>query len=86
MTEVIYRRCCGMDVHRDTVVVSVLAPQGKECVLLRKTYRTLRNDLIRMRTWFAKLRASPVDSSVRKWTWLGPPEASSAGSRTVAVH
>jgi hypothetical protein len=47
-----YRRCCGIDIHKDTIVIYVLLPaiscdgQG-----LRKTYGTFRNDLIRMRVW-----------------------------------
>jgi transposase len=60
MKEAVYRRCCGMDVHKETVVVSVLAPPGREVVLLRKTYRTLRNDLIRMRTWLKQLKVTEI--------------------------
>ena len=25
-----YRRCCGMDIHKDTVVVCVLPPVGRD--------------------------------------------------------
>ena len=45
----IYRRSCGMDVHKDTIVVCILAPVGAEGKAVRKTYGTFRNDLIRMR-------------------------------------
>ena len=31
-----YRRCCGMDVHKETVVVCVLAPDGEEGKALKK--------------------------------------------------
>ena len=43
------RRCCGMDIHKDTVVVCVLPPVGGDGQAVRKTYGTFRNDLIRMR-------------------------------------
>jgi len=56
----IHRRCCGVDVHKETVVVSVLAPKGVEGVFLRKTYRTFRNDLIRMRVWLKLLRVTEI--------------------------
>lgn len=60
MKEAVCRRCCGMDIHKDTIVVSVLAPQGKQVTLLRKTYRTFRNDLIRMRTWLKLLKVTEI--------------------------
>lgn len=60
MKEAVCRRCCGMDIHKDAIVVSVLAPQGKECVLLRKSYRTFRMDLIRMRVWLKQLRVTEI--------------------------
>jgi transposase len=54
------RRCCGMDVHKDTVVVCVLAADRGEGKPLRKTYRTFRNDLIRMRTWLKQLKVTEI--------------------------
>jgi transposase len=49
-----------MDVHKETVVVSVLAPQGAEGAFLRKTYRTFRSDLIRMRVWLKLLKVTEI--------------------------
>ena len=37
----LYRRSCGMDVHKDTIVVYVLPPAGVEGKAVRKTYGTL---------------------------------------------
>ena len=54
------RRCCGMDVHKDSIVVCVLPAEGQRGALLRKTYRTFRNDLIRMRTWLKLLRVTEI--------------------------
>ena len=39
----VYRRSCGMDVHKDTIVVCVLPPVGVEGKAVRKTYGTFRN-------------------------------------------
>ena len=44
-----YRRCCGMNIHKDTVVVCALPPVGGEGQTVRKVYGTFRNDLIRLR-------------------------------------
>lgn len=60
MSETVYRRCCGMDIHKDTVVVCVLAADGSERTMVRKTYLTFRSDLIRMRTWLKLLKATDI--------------------------
>ena len=60
MSETMYRRCCGMDIHKDTMVVCVWAPDGSTGVVARKTYRTFRNDLIRMRVWLKLLRVTEI--------------------------
>jgi transposase len=55
-----YRRCCGMDIHKDTVVVCVLPPAGADGQAVRKVYGTFRNDLIRMRVWLKQLRVTEI--------------------------
>lgn len=60
MSEKVYRRCCGMDVHKDTIVVCVLPPDGQAGILIRKTYGTFRNDLTRMRGWLKLLKVTEI--------------------------
>jgi transposase len=60
MSETVYRRCCGMDVHKDTVVVCVLPPDGEAGGVLRKTYGTFRNDLGRLRGWLKLLKVTEI--------------------------
>lgn len=55
-----YRRCCGMDVHKETVVVSVLPPDGEEGKRIKKVYGTFRNDLGRMRGWLKLLKVTEI--------------------------
>lgn len=55
-----YRRSCGMDVHKDTIVVCVLPPVSDEGKIIRKTYCTFRNDLIRMRIWLKQLKVTEI--------------------------
>lgn len=56
----VYRRCCGIDVHKETVVVCVLPPEGKTGEPVRKVYGTFRNELIRMRIWLKQLRVTEI--------------------------
>lgn len=56
----VYRRCCGMDVHKQTVVVCVLPPDGETGTPVRKIYGTFRNELIRMRVWLKQLRVTEI--------------------------
>jgi transposase len=55
-----YRRSCGMDIHKDTVVVCVLPAMGTDGEKARKTFGTFRNDLIRMRVWLKQLKVSEI--------------------------
>lgn len=56
----VYRRCCGMDVHKDTIVVCVLPPVGSAGEPVRKTYGTFRNELIQMRVWLKQLKVTEI--------------------------
>jgi transposase len=56
----VYRRCCGMDVHQQTVGVCVLPVDGMEGKPIRKVYGTFRNELIRMRVWLKQLKVTEI--------------------------
>ena len=60
MKEADYRGSCGMDVHRDTIVVCILPPVGSDGKVVRKTYGTFRNDVIRMRVWLKQLKVTEI--------------------------
>lgn len=42
--EVVYPRCCGLDVHKKLVVACVLRGKGKQI----ETFGTLTSDLLRL--------------------------------------
>src|SRR5579875_657694 len=44
---VLYERCCGLDVHKKTVVACLLTPAGKEV----RTFGTMTRDLLAMGDW-----------------------------------
>lgn len=45
--QVLHERCCGLDVHKKTVVASVITPEGKETV----SFPTMTSDLLKMADW-----------------------------------
>ena len=51
--ELLHRRCCGLDVHKETVVACLrLVADGKLTTEVR-TYQTITSDLLRMAEWLA---------------------------------
>lgn len=55
-----YRRCCGMDVHKETVVVCVLPADGEQGESTKKVYGTFHKDLGRMRGWLKQLKVTHI--------------------------
>jgi transposase len=44
---VVYERCCGLDVHKKTVVACVMTPEGQET----RTFGTMTQELIALADW-----------------------------------
>jgi transposase len=61
-----HRRCCGIDIHKDTIVICVLPSVGADGQAVRKMYGTFRNDLIRMRVWL-KVTEIAMESTGVYW-------------------
>lgn len=55
-----HRRCCGLDIHKDSVVACILPPDGSSGVVIRKVYGTFRKDLTRMRGWLKQLKVTEI--------------------------
>lgn len=45
--DVVYERCAGLDIHRDTVVASVITPGGREL----RTFGTVTDELLALGDW-----------------------------------
>lgn len=54
--EMVYERCCGLDVHKKTVVACAMTPQGKEV----RTFSTVTEDLLQLADWLRSLQVSHV--------------------------
>jgi transposase len=65
-----YRRCCGIDVHKKSVTVCVLPPQGQtEGQPLEREFRTFSRDLRSLRGWLKHCQVSEVvmESTGQYW-------------------
>ena len=50
--DVLYPRCCGLDVHKKTVVACcILSPKGRKAVKETRTFRTMTTDLLALADW-----------------------------------
>ncbi len=54
--EVLHRRCCGLDVHKQTVVACVIRPKNKET----QTFSTMTGDLLKLKEWLLECKVTHV--------------------------
>ncbi len=48
--EVVYRRCCGLDVHKRSITACALIPEGKEIA----SSGTMTSELLALADWLAE--------------------------------
>lgn len=48
--EVVHKRCCGLDVHKRTVVACVITPEGKRT----RRFKTMTKDVLRLADWLSE--------------------------------
>jgi transposase len=63
--EVVHPRCCGLDVHKKTVVACALTPEGKQI----ETFGTMTGDLEKLARWLEKqqIRVVAMESTGIYW-------------------
>jgi len=54
--QVVHERCCGLDVHKKTVVACVLTKEGREV----RTFGTMTRELLRLADWLGEERVTHV--------------------------
>lgn len=54
--EVLYPRCCGLDVHKKIVAACVVTPEGREIL----TFSTMTGDLLKLKQWLVKCKVTHV--------------------------
>ena len=65
-----YRRCCGIDVHKNSISVCVLPPVGSRSVPIKEEkFRTFTRDLKRLRGWLLRLQVTEIvmESTGQYW-------------------
>ena len=65
-----YRRCCGIDVHKNSVTVCVLAPVGQPHIgTKRRNFRTFTRDLKQLRGWLkhCQVTEAVMESTGQYW-------------------
>ena len=56
-----YRRCCGLDIHKETVVACIVPDDGEhDEQARRKVFATFTRDLVRLRCWLKQCRVTEV--------------------------
>ena len=73
MEATVKRRCCGIDVHKESVTVHVLPPQGEpEGKPLEREFRTFSRDLRSLRGWLKRQQVTEVvmESTGQYWRQL----------------
>jgi transposase len=59
--QIVYQRCCGMDVHKDSVMACVLLiDEYGEWRSEKRKFGTMTRDLREMATWLASLRVEAI--------------------------
>ncbi len=58
--QVVHERCCGLDVHRKTVVACVLLTEEGQVRRLARTFGTMTADLLALSDWLARLEVTQI--------------------------
>jgi transposase len=61
MMDVVYTHCCGLDVHKKTVVACLItSTEGPEPVKETRTFRTMTADLLALADWLQQAGCTHV--------------------------
>ena len=64
--QVVHHSCCGLDVHKKTVVACVLTAKGKQT----RTFGTTTRELLELADWLAEGRISHVAMESTGVYWM----------------
>jgi transposase len=54
--EVLYQRCCGLDVHKAVVAACIITPEGRDI----RTFSTMTGDLLKFKEWLLERKVTHV--------------------------
>jgi len=67
--EVLWRRCAGLDVHKDTVVACLRIQEGKEVGKEARRFSTMTQDLLALGDWLEEQRCTHVGMEATGVYW-----------------
>src|SRR2546428_13571407 len=71
--EVVYERCCGLDVHKETVVACVVVPgAGEQPHKETRTFNTMTADLLELADWLTAQGVTHVALESTGVYWKAP--------------
>ena len=71
--EVVYERCCGLDIHKQTVVACVVVPgTGKQPHKEIRTFNTMTADLLKLADWLTAQSVTHVALESTGVYWKAP--------------
>ena len=69
--DVVYARCCGLDVHKKTVVACLITPgAGGRAQKETRTFGTMTEDLVALAAWLAERGAVQVAMESTGVYWI----------------
>jgi transposase len=69
--EVVHERCCGLDVHKQTIVACVIVPGGRLPHKEVRTFGTMTADLLQLADWLNECQVTHVAMESTGVYWKG---------------
>jgi transposase len=54
--QILYERCCGLDIHKNSIKACIITPEGKEI----KTFGTMTGDILELVDWIKRKNCTHV--------------------------
>ena len=64
--QIVHEYCCGLDIHKETVVACVLTPTGKTL----RTLGTMTRDLMQLADWLSEMGVTDVAMESTGVYWI----------------
>ena len=63
--QVVYERCCGLDVHKDTVAACIAITEGGRVYRDKRVFGTTTKDLLELSDWLAEHSITHVGMGIQ---------------------
>src|SRR5258705_3449860 len=85
--QVVFARCAGLDVHKQTVVVTVLLTASNGAVSKEtRTFSTMTAELLRLEAWLSEFEVDHLAMESTGVYWYAIYNLLEAGPKVLLVH